>query len=393
VRISSLACAATLLLTACGAITGLDDFPNLPDAAQTDGPEPSVDGAADTTADRAADAAGEAFVVPEAASDASESSMLEAGTGEAGGSNDAGGANDAADANDATVDSDAADASGATDAAEAAVACTASEPGDYANWHVSDVPQQLVQNADGTITDDNTGLTWMKAPAGEADGGTEIYATSFAAAEAACPCPWRLPQRIELASIIDYGRYYMALNPLFFTNVADGNTAWTATTFVPTSAWWFVDFVEGSPSGPYDGDVAGQVRCVRGTTHPPAVRYTLQTSDAGVAEVVDNGTGLTWKQQSEPGMLGWDAAFAQCTAPYRMPTISELSTLVDSSRSKPAIDITVFSDTGSSWYLTSSAVSYVYLGGNYWYIDFTTGSADYTGNNWSGDPYQVRCVR
>jgi hypothetical protein len=238
----------------------------------------------------------------------------------------------------------------------------------------------LVQNADGTVTDNNTGLTWMSAPAGEVDGGTEIYATSFAAAEAACPCPWRLPQRIELASIVDYSRYYMALNPLFFTNAADGNTAWTATTFVATSTWWFVDFVEGSPTGPDLGDVAGQVRCVPGTPHPPAERHTLQTSDAGVAEVVDNGTGLTWKQQSEPGMLGWDAAFAQSTAPYRMPTISELSTLVDSSRSEPAIDITVFSDTGSSWYLTSSAVAYAYLGGNYWYIDFTTGSATFLSN-------------
>lgn len=94
-----------------------------------------------------------------------------------------------------TVESDATDASeagGATDAAEASVACTASEPEDHANWHVSDVPEQLVQNSDGTITENNTGLTWMRAPAGEVDGGAEIYATSFAAAEAACPargCP------------------------------------------------------------------------------------------------------------------------------------------------------------------------------------------------------------
>jgi len=309
---------------------------------------------------------------------------------------DAADASRADDAADATAESDATDASdatGATDAAEAAVACTTSEPQDYANWHVSDVPQQLVENADGTITDGNTGLTWMRAPAGEVDGGTELYPTSFAAAEAACPCPWRLPQRVELASIIDYSRYDMALNPLFVAPPADTNIAWTATAYVPTSTWWFVDFIAGAPGAPYDGFVSGQVRCVRGTTQPPAVRYTLQTSDAGVAEVVDNATGLTWKQQSEPGMLGWDAAFAQCAAPYRMPAISELSTLIDSSRSMPAIDVTVFSDTGDSMVLTSSPVATVYLEGNYWYIDFTTGYADYTGNNYAGDPYQVRCVR
>jgi hypothetical protein len=115
---------------------------------------------------------------------------------------------------------------------------------------------------------------------------------------------------------------------------------------------------------------------VRGTTQAPAGRYTLQTSDAGVAEVVDNGTGLTWKQQSEPGSYSWELAV--CAAPYRLPAISELQTLVDSSRSNPAIDTTFFSDTGSDIYRSSSPVAAVDLEGYYWYVDFSNGSADFS---------------
>ncbi len=183
----------------------------------------------------------------------------------------------------------------------------------------------------------------------------------------------------------------VALNSLFLAPAADTNIAWTETSYLPTSTWWFIDLIEGAPEGPYGGSTAGQVRCVRGTTQPPAVRYTLQTSDAGVSEVVDNGTGLTWKQQSEPGTLTFHQALAQCVAPYRTPTISELNTLVDSSRTNPAVDTTFFGDTGSDSYVSSTPVGYVYLPGYYWYLDFSVGRAGY--DNGGFTPYQVRCVR
>jgi hypothetical protein len=388
VSITAGACAAALLSAACGSRTGLA-LTDFVDGAQTDRVEPPVDGATDVTvvdvaaeADHATDDQADVFVAQEAATDASEDSTLEASLGEGGDGSDSGHAMDAADAIE-EIDAVAGDASDA--------ACTAAEPSDYANWHVSDVPQQLVENADDTITDNATGLTWMRGPAGEVDGGSEIYATSFAEAQAACQCPWRLPQRIELLSIVDYSRYDMALNPLFIARAADGNTAWTVTPYLPSSTWWFVDLIKGAPWGPYGGFVAGQVRCVRGTTQAPAVRYTLQTSDAGVAEVVDNGTGLTWKQQSEPGTSTLDGALVRCAAPYRTPTVSELHTLVDSSRSDPAIDTTFFGDTGSDSYVSSTPVGSYYLPGYHWYVDFSVGQASY--DNGGFGPYQVRCVR
>jgi hypothetical protein len=156
-----------------------------------------------------------------------------------------------------------------------------------------DYGQDLVDNGDGTVTDDGTGLTWMKYPVGQTvDAGEELYTASFATVEAACPCPWRLPQRIELLSIVDYSRFDMAVSPLFFAPAVDTNIVWTGTVYQPTAGQWFVSLIEGSPDTPQAADRAGQVRCVRGSTQAPAVRYSLQTSDAGVPEVVDNGTGL-----------------------------------------------------------------------------------------------------
>jgi|HubBroStandDraft_4_1064222.scaffolds.fasta_scaffold40985_2 hypothetical protein len=393
--------AAAMLLSACGASTGLLDFGPSPgddaaehgpsDAAQEDAVEPSTDAAVDAAADvtidsTTVDAAGDVGAAADVAVDASEASAPEAGVSDA--------KSDASDSGLSIDSGDAGDSGNASDAApdaghDGAVACTTSQPADYASWPVTDSPQGLVDNGDGTVTDNVTGLTWMQAPAGEtADGGTEVDTTSLATAEASCPCPWRLPQRIELLSIVDYSRFDFALNPLFVARAVDGNTAWTATPYEPNGSQWFVDLIEGASDGEHDGPEAGQVRCVRGRAQTPAVRYTLQASDAGVPEVVDNGTGLVWKEQSEPGMYA--LGHTPCVAPYRLPTISELTTLVDSSTSKPAIDTAFFGDTGSDYYISATPVGYVYLAGSYWYVDFTDGSAAY---NTPASEYQVRCVR
>lgn len=398
------------MLSACGARTGLLDLgplvgddaaePGPSDAAQTDAIESPIDAAIDVTVDAigdvpvdsAADGVTDVGAAAEAADDAPEGSTPEAGIPDAhGDATDSGLSGDSGDAGDSIDASDAAPDAGDDANDDGAVACTTRQPADYANWQVMDSPQGLVDNGDGTVTDNGTGLTWMQAPAGETvDGGTEVYAQSLATAEAACPCPWRLPQRIELLSIVDYSRYYMALDPVFVAPEADTNIAWTATSYEPNGSEWFVDLVEGEPSGEHVAPGFGQVRCVRGLTQAPPVRYTLQASDAGVSEVVDNGTGLIWKQQSEPGTYA--VGHAPCVTPYRLPAISELMTLVDSSTSSPAIDTAFFGDTGSDMYISATEVGYVYLAGYYWYVDFTDGSAFYA-SSYSSSEYQVRCVR
>lgn len=83
---------------------------------------------------------------------------------------------------------------------------------------------RFTDNLDGTVTDNLTGLMWLKdADAGNdcagADTGTEDWATALASA-AACNTTgsgyagytdWRLPNVRELQSLIDYGRSGPAL--------------------------------------------------------------------------------------------------------------------------------------------------------------------------------------
>ncbi|MDF7799341.1 DUF1566 domain-containing protein [Pontiellaceae bacterium B1224] len=78
---------------------------------------------------------------------------------------------------------------------------------------------QFKENGDGTITDEATGLTWMKADSGEGmDWPTALkYAETM---EFAGHSDWRLPNAKELQSIIDYTRSpdttgSAAIDPIF----------------------------------------------------------------------------------------------------------------------------------------------------------------------------------
>lgn len=86
----------------------------------------------------------------------------------------------------------------------------------------------------------------------------------------------------------------------------------------------------------------------------PAGRYTV-TADT----VVDSRTELTWQRATGPAS-SWEDAGSYCEGlslngtGWRLPTVKELLTLVDHSRTDPAIDTTAFPDTESGWYWSST---------------------------------------
>ena len=118
---------------------------------------------------------------------------------------------------------------------------------------------RFIDHGDGTVNDQLTGLTWLKeANCLDAAGGINRWYGSLSWPEALtwsnnlasgiCGLSdnseagdWRLPNRAEMASLIDYGRYSPALpadHP--FTNVQwQLNWYWTATTneLHPREAW------------------------------------------------------------------------------------------------------------------------------------------------------------
>ena len=105
-------------------------------------------------------------------------------------------------------------------------------------------------------------------------------------------------------------------------------------------------------------------------------------------EYYDKTTNLTWNtKEFEP--MTWTEAieFANTfkKGKWRLPTIQELLTLVDYTRSEPAIDTTIFTNVNSFDYWSAS--SDAYNSDNAWYTDFHFG---YSSNY---DKYASKYVR
>lgn len=114
---------------------------------------------------------------------------------------------------------------------------------------------RFTDNGDNTITDTATGLMWVKSPStgGEKtwqEALDEIRNVNNGATSSFGAIPhrnWRLPNRIELASLVSFGTDFPALpsdNP--FTIVPKA-PHWTSTTYssIPAEAWT-VDFDDGA---------------------------------------------------------------------------------------------------------------------------------------------------
>lgn len=138
--------------------------------------------------------------------------------------------------------------------------------------------------------------------------------------------------------------------------------------------------------------------CLLGSAQAQS-RYTVASSGT---EVTDTKTGLTWQRcsagQSWSGTTCTGSAatytheqalaYAKTQTGWRLPTVKELSSLADKSRSNPTIDSAAFPATPSDWYWTSSpVVGYSYSA---WYVHFNYGYVDY---NSRGSTLRVRLVR
>ena len=124
----------------------------------------------------------------------------------------------------------------------------------------------FVDNNDGTITDTSTGLMWQQATA----PGTYTWEQALTYCEnltlpAGGYSDWRLPNRNELQSIVDYSRFSPSIDTTFFSGtVASNPYYWSSTTHAfLTYPAWYVDFNYGGVSL-YDKNDGQFVRAVRG---------------------------------------------------------------------------------------------------------------------------------
>ena len=149
--------------------------------------------------------------------------------------------------------------------------------GDDATYQKGVAPSgsRYTDNGDGTVTDNLTGLMWVKDP-GQIGGpwGYSGYPYQMSWYDAIYNCEnldyagysdWRLPNIRELQSLVDYGRYGPAIDYYTFPNVQTSGY-WSSTLYEGYDYYaWLVYFYDGSMNNcPRDYYYNNYVRPVRG---------------------------------------------------------------------------------------------------------------------------------
>ena len=121
-------------------------------------------------------------------------------------------------------------------------------------------------NGDGTTTDSRTGLMWLKNASTYNNGASQTWESALSGCESftyASYTDWRLPNRRELMSIVNYQNQNPAINTTYFTTT-QSNYYWSSTTYVPNTAYaWRVYFGNGRVGDGYK-PASRYVRPVRG---------------------------------------------------------------------------------------------------------------------------------
>ncbi|MBB2947300.1 RNA polymerase sigma factor (sigma-70 family) [Actinoplanes lutulentus] len=251
----------------------------------------------------------------------------------------------------------------------------------WAGWPMRDTAK-YTNLGNGTVRDTTTCLVWQRAHA--PDRYTFAEAKQYCAGLTLDGGGWRLPSRIELTSIVDYGADNPAINTTTFTGTPP-RYFWTsspwAVTKTPLRAW-IINFYEGLASNAAEQSGAFNVRCVRADGGSGRPAYKISSG-----RVTDPATGLTWQRASSAEMTVAKAD-AYCTDGWRLPTLKELATTVDETRVSPAIDIKAFPDTPKTARYWSSTVA-TPRPADRWMLGYNDGVTTYK-------PYEtgrVRCVR
>lgn len=239
-------------------------------------------------------------------------------------------------------------------------------------------PARYADNGDGTVTDDVTCLKWQKA----------VSASTHTVAQGRAYCAtfgsgWRMGTRIEMMSIDDLTQAGAKVDPTAFPGTpADffkTGSEWVLATKQigsgrGTDFGWVLNVADGiTVNNLVSASTPNFVRCVRGggdsdldtapgaLAVPPPNQYSVIAS----GEVQDHYTGLIWQRGYSGATMASVDATNYCAMlglnghTWRVPSIRELSTLVDESQVAPAIQRTTFPGTkwgANNWYWASDRV-------------------------------------
>ncbi|MCB1179029.1 MAG: DUF1566 domain-containing protein [Leptospiraceae bacterium] len=239
--------------------------------------------------------------------------------------------------------------------------------------------RSFTDNGNNTINDNNTGLIWQKCSYGQtADASCTNAASTAVWDDAVNYCStltlagltWRLPSNKELLTIheLEFSPT-TKINTTIFPNPGLTTNYWTSSV---NSAGTYVvdlDFRDGAGSGFYDKTNAYHVKCVSGYNRNDYQSFT----DNSDGTIKDNVTGLVWQkctngQSYSSGTctaggttMTYDTALSTCNSlslagrTWRLPNRMELhSILIHNGASLPLINQTIFPNTNSAGYFSST---------------------------------------
>lgn len=225
-----------------------------------------------------------------------------------------------------------------------------------------------VDETNDTVLDDVTGLMWQRTVSDSVFSGKKSNDYCASLVHGGFD-DWRLPSRIELVSLVDFTKLDPAIDTNTFPNTPNASF-WTSSPFAgDTYSAWFINSPDGSAN--YSDVVfLERARCVRlGHTNPSPERYQMKNGT-----VYDTKMKLTWQQTVSPNSFTWSQAQTYCRnlvlegGGWRAPSMKELQTIVDETRTDPPIDPNAFPDAPSGSFWTSSPL--VDSAGLSWYVDF-----------------------
>ena len=257
-----------------------------------------------------------------------------------------------------------------------------------------------IDNGDGTVTDNVTGLMWQKSIDQDGDGEID-YADKMSASEAvvnAAGCTtggysdWRLPNIKEQYSLMNFsgidpsgyeGSSTDDLVPFIDTDYFDfgygdtdagerlidaqyaSTTIYVGTTMGDAETMFGVNFADGRIKGYGTGPMPGQqedkqfyVQYVRGNAEYTVNDYT----DNGDGTVTDNATGLMWVQDDTGEGMIWEDALSIAEgseyagySDWRLPNVKELQSIVDYTRAPSATGTAAIDPVFNCTAITSEA--------------------------------------
>ena len=223
-------------------------------------------------------------------------------------------------------------------------------------------------NGDGTVSDLNTGLMWVKARGGKMYWDRAV--AGAASSRVGGYDDWRAPTIKELYSLIDFRgneqRSASTTNPFIDTRFFDfkfGDESagerfidcqdWSATKYVATTMGnnptaFGVNFADGRIKGygirhnARDRRSLKERRYMRYVRGNPAYGHNSfdDNGKGGDGTVTDRATGLVWQQADSGQTHNWKDALGYCEDltqagknDWRLPNAKELQSIVDYSRS------------------------------------------------------------